>query len=148
MAASYPGNSIGFSYKQDINDTVIAQDVNAAYDEIKAIGTTLDVNPMIRGTAISTTWSSSTSSWDTVRARLDYAENGINKANTFLVSNAGGSTITSSAVGVTNLVVKAISSQTANLFEAQPVGSTTPVTYIRPDGTFFTTVVDGGGAHL
>src|SRR6476620_3921709 len=45
MVAIYPTNIRNFTYKTDFTDIVNAGDVNSAYDEIKAIETTLGTMP-------------------------------------------------------------------------------------------------------
>lgn len=103
MAASYPSAAKYFINKIDNTDTVIASDVNLAYDEITAIETTLGTTP-----AVSSTWSgtfdaTSTANWTTVAARLTNIEYGLKVAYTNRVNTAGGSTIasTSTTVGLT-----------------------------------------------
>jgi hypothetical protein len=146
--ANYPGNTVGFTTKTDITDTVVAADVNLAYGEITAIAGELGLNPSQRtsGTWSSTWTSSGNTKWTNVKLRLDNVENGAYRANLLLVSNTGGTTITPSSTSTLGLKIQAVSGQTANLFEAWKYGDPSAKTYIDKDGTFFTAVIDGGTA--
>lgn len=71
MVAVYPSAIKSFAYRQDFTELVEAADVNTAYDEIKAVQTTLGVNPnkeTIDGTAYS---------WDTVGNRITAVRQGL-----------------------------------------------------------------------
>ena len=45
MSATYPDGIVSFTPKVDHTDTIMAADVNSAYDEITAIETELGVDP-------------------------------------------------------------------------------------------------------
>jgi hypothetical protein len=60
-----------------------------------------------------------------------------NNANAFTV---GGHTITNASTTVVPLMIKAVTSQTANFLEFQPSGSTTPLTSITSAGAFVSAV--------
>ena len=100
MAAQYPASVKTFTNKVDNTDTVIASDVNLAYDEITALENTLGTTP-----ATSSTWSgtfntTSATDWTTVGARLSNIEYGLKTAYTNRVNTAGGSTIASASTTV------------------------------------------------
>jgi hypothetical protein len=151
--ANYPGTTIFFSSKVDGTDTVVAADVNSAYDEIKAISVELGLEPRLR-TAGAWAAITSSSAWTdpvgatpaTVKLRLDNIELGVRIATNNLVNKFGGSTITPSATTVVGLKLAAITSQTANLIEFSAPGSATAVTYVTPAGTLVANDLDGGGA--
>jgi hypothetical protein len=146
MTANYPGNTVSFTQKVDSVSNVNAADVNLAYEEIQAIAAELGLNPSDRTGGASTTFNDSTSSFDTVKLRLDNIETGARVANTSLVNKAGGTTITPSANSVKGLVIKGASGQTATLMEFQTSGSSTPVSYVTAAGNIYTPTIDGGGA--
>lgn len=134
MAASYPSAAKYFTNKVDNTDTVIASDVNLAYEEITAIETTLGTTP-----AVSSTWSdtfdyTSGANWTTVTGRINNLEGGLKVAYTQRVNTLGGSTIasTNTTVGLT-----ISTSGTGNLFAA---GNTV----INSSGNIVT--IDGGTA--
>ena len=151
--ANYPGSTIFLPYKVNGQDTVVAEDVNSAYDEISAIGGELGLNPRLR-TAGAWATITSTSAWTdpvgatpaNVKLRLDNIELGVRIATNNLVNKFGGSTITPSATTVVGLKLAAITSQTANLIEFSAPGSATAVTYVTPAGTLVANDLDGGGA--
>jgi hypothetical protein len=146
MAANYPGNTVSFTQKVDAVSNVNAADVNVIYDEVKAIADELGLDPSDRSGSASGTFDGSTSSFGTVKLRLDNIETGARVANTLLVSNVGGSTILASSASVKGLVIKAAASQSANLMEFQTNGSSTPVSYVTAAGNIYTPTIDGGGA--
>jgi len=115
MAASYPAAAKYFTNKVDNTDTVIASDVNLAYDEITAIETTLGTTPAVSSTWSGTFDSTSAANWTTVTGRLENIEYGLKVAYDQRVKTNGGSTIasTSTTVGLT-----ISTSGTGNLFAA------------------------------
>ena len=144
--ANYPGSVVSFTNKIDYTDAVVAADVNVVYGEVAAIALETGLNPSQRSSGTwSTTWTSSgNAKWTDVKTRIDNVENGAYRANYFLVSNAGGTTITPSSTSTTGLVITAISGSTANLFEARAFGSSDAVTYIDKNGKLTTYNIDGG----
>lgn len=146
--ATYPDSTaLNLGTLRDGVDTVVASNVNTVYRETEAIAVVLGANPNTRTAPWATSpFDNSSQAFTTLKMRLDNVENGANFAYTYLVNKAGGTTITPSAAGVVGATVKATSGQTANLMEFQTSGSSTPVSYFKPDGTFFTPVIDGGSA--
>ena len=137
MTAQYPSAVKSFTTKVDFTDTVLAEHVNSLQDEVNSIEATL-------GTSVKTGsgWVGSfdliTTSWNTLKDRIANIEYGIKSVyDRTAVSPDGGSTIASTSTGTTSLVIKAISSQSANLIEFQKSDSTV-VTKVQPDGTIFT----------
>jgi hypothetical protein len=148
VAVKYPDNIVSFTNKVDVTDAVVANDVNVVYAEVVAIAAELGLKPSQRTNSTwNTTWTSSgNTKWLDVKSRLDNVEDGANRANTFLVSNAGGTTIVPGSASTVGLKVTSATSQTANLFEARANGATDPTTLIDKDGKFITLVIDGGSS--
>lgn len=144
--ATYPDNKIIFDTVENGVDTVQASHVNLGYAEIEAIEGILGTNPSTRSGGWSATQLVvSSTTFSTVKLRLDNVENGAYYAQTYLVNNTGGTTITPSGDAVKGLVVKARASQTAKLMEFQ-LSDATVVSYFDKDGTFYTPTIDGGSA--
>lgn len=118
---TYPNAIKIFDRKVDLQDLVVAQDVNQVYDEVEAIETQLGAG----GVITSGTWGTSgsfttnTTSWSGLNSRLQNIENGLYTSFTFRVKTDGGSTITPSAASVVGLNIKATAGQTANLLEVR-----------------------------
>ncbi len=136
MTAAYPASVKSFTTKVDFSDTVLAEHVNSLQEEVNALQSNI-------GTLIKTGsgWVGSvdfiTTNWNTLKDRLANIEYGLKDVYDEYVSNVGGSVITSSAIGVKSLVVRARASQTANLVEFQTSASAV-VTKVLPDGTIQT----------
>ncbi|CAB4123524.1 hypothetical protein UFOVP46_33 [uncultured Caudovirales phage] len=124
MAANYPSSVTTFTKKVDLLDLVVAADVNSVYDEVTAIETVIGALP-----ATSAGWSgsfdSATTSWTTLRDRIQNIEFGTYTAFTDRVSKSGGTTITSSANGTVSLAIQAKSGQTADLLQVKNSSGTT-----------------------
>ena len=131
MAALYPAGTQTFNYRTDLTDYVMANDVNVAYAEIAAIENTLGSNPQ-NSLGYSGTFSTSTTDWGTVAARIQNLEYGTSVGVLARVSTLGGSTITSSGSTI-GLTIASVG--TGNLFVA---GNTT----INNAG--YIAVIDGG----
>lgn len=102
MPADYPLLVHSFSPRQDLVDTVIADNVNALQYEVAAVQTVLgssanNTNPLISN--FSGTWSTATTTWGTVGARLLNIEAGLVNGvpNVPYVLKTGGSTITTAS---------------------------------------------------
>jgi len=137
VTAQYPSTVKSFTTKVDFTDTVLAEHVNSLQDEVNSIESNL-------GTSIKTGsgWVGSfdliTTSWNTLKDRIANIEYGIKSVyDRTAVSPSGGSTIQSTLTSTTSLVVKAVSSQSANLIEFQKSDSTV-VTKVQPNGTIYT----------
>jgi hypothetical protein len=146
VAAKYPTEVKRWTSRKDLVDLVVADDVNTAYDEITAIEDELGSG----GVKTSPTWGSSsftsgTTVWDNLKARLANIENGVYTAFNQRVATTGGSTIQSTGNSVVSLTVKAKTSQTANLIEVKN-SSDTVVASVSTAGTLFATKIDGGTA--
>jgi hypothetical protein len=72
MPAVYPTNKVNFTRKVDLQDLVVAADINSAYDEIEAIQATLGLLPALQGST----------NWGTVKARLENIESVLGTAIT------------------------------------------------------------------
>lgn len=116
MAAAYPNTVQSFSVKQDFVTTVDAADPNSIQDEVVAIETVIGTNPHVSTAPASTgTFVATSVTYASLAARLANIEQGIvGDTHVHYMKLAGGSTVTSSAVGVVGLTYKAITSQTAN----------------------------------
>ena len=136
MTAAYPSSVKSFTTKVDFTDTVLAEHVNSLQEEVNALQNNI-------GTLIKTGsgWVGSvdfiTTNWSNLKDRLANIEYGLKDVYDEYVSNVGGSVITSSAIGVKSLVVRARASQTANLVEFQTSASAV-VTKVLQDGTIQT----------
>jgi len=136
VTAAYPSSVKSFTTKVDFTDTVLAEHVNSLQEEVNALQNNI-------GTLIKTGsgWVGSvdfiTTNWSNLKDRLANIEYGLKDVYDEYVSNVGGSVITSSAIGVKSLVVRARASQTANLVEFQTSASAV-VTKVLPDGTIQT----------
>jgi len=145
VVANYPGNQVAFVPKVDLQDTVVAADVNTVYDEVTQIANTaLGTNPHIRNSAFPGSWDSSTvRTWQTgVAGRITNVENGTQLALNTLVSRNGNSTIRSLSDQV-SLKIRAQSGQTANLLLLTNA-SDTPVVTVTPAGQLTAVSIDGG----
>jgi hypothetical protein len=145
MAASYPISIKTFVAKVNLQDLVVAEDVNGVYDEVTAIETQLGAG----GVATSDTWgsytfSSATTNWGSLRLRLRNIEAGVYTAVTARVSTTGGSTVVPSSASTKGVIIKGAASQTANLLEFQNSSGT--VTGSVNAAGAFVGVVDGGTA--
>jgi hypothetical protein len=144
--ANYPSAPVSFNNRTNLVDTVDAGDVNALYDEVVAIANTVGLNPQQRAVAWATgTFSTAATTWATVDARIQNAENGVREAFTNRVLTSGGSIILPSGTSTVNLTLRAVASQTANLFEARN-SSNTVVASVTPAGTLRAVLIDGGSA--
>lgn len=148
MPAKYPDNIVSFTNKVDVTDAVVANDVNVVYAEVVAIAAELGLKPSQRTNSTwNNTWTSSgNTKWLDVKSRLDNVEDGAHRANTYLVNNTGGTTITPASASTRGLVITGVSSQSANLFEARAYGSSDPVTLIDPTGKLIALTIDGGSS--
>lgn len=117
---TYPLAIKSFDRKVNLQDLVIAEDVNSAYDEIETIERQLGVGGVITsGTWGASTFSTSTVNWTSLKLRLQNIENGVWYAHEQRVKTTGGSTVTPSSAGTVGLNIKAASGQTANLLEVR-----------------------------
>jgi hypothetical protein len=144
MAANYPSSIKVWQPKVNLADLVIAEDVNTVYEEIESMQRQLGVGA--GGLTTSGEWgasgdfNSTTTSWGSLRARIQNMENGI----FYAASRRGGSVITPSGAAVTGLTVKAATGQTANLLEIRNA-SNQLVSSFNSSGNLIGTI-DGGTA--
>lgn len=123
MTASYPASVKSFTTKVDFTDTVLAAHVNDLQDEVNSIEATVGAS-IKTGSGWVGAFDQITSSWNTLKDRINNIEYGLNTAFNNHVSKVGGSVIIPSGAAVKGLVIKAASSQTANLLEFQDSSST------------------------
>lgn len=80
MAANYPNTTVTFGTRRvDLQDLVMAADVNSLYDEVEAIAQYLGYLPHVSPVWGSGSFNSSTTSWGSAKARLDNLEYGLYK---------------------------------------------------------------------
>lgn len=145
MVASYPGANPTLPLNQ-VNgvDIVDADDVNLIYDELKAVASTLGLNPQNRSAAWSSnSYSTASTNFSTVGARIKNVEDGVQVITGKAVTTDGGRTILPAGTSTVNLGLKAQTSQTANLLEVRNSADTL-VTAINAAGNIVT--IDGGSA--
>ena len=110
MTTGFPNAVYPYTARVDLQDTVVANDVNSLQQEVRALETGLGVpsdgfagSVLVSNFTSSTSFNTSTTSWNTLAQRLANIENGLiyGVGNAPYVSKAGGSIIlTSSAGGV------------------------------------------------
>lgn len=123
MTASYPSSVKSFTTKVDFTDTVLAAHVNDLQDEVNSIEATVGAS-IKTGSGWVGAFDQITSSWDTLKDRINNIEYGLYTSYNNHVSKVGGSVIIPSGSSVKGLVIKAASGQTANLLEFQDSSST------------------------
>lgn len=134
--ADYPASLPAFDEKFDYRTIIFADHVNKLQNELSATQTTLGANVLVSSGWVGS-FDTATTTWSTVKARLQNIEYGLKKAYDERVNTAGGSTVTPSAVGVIGLIFKAITSQTSNLTEWRNV-SNSVISYVDKDGEIYT----------
>ena len=136
MTAAYPASVKSFVTKVDFADTILAEHVNSLQEEVNALQANL-------GTLIKTgsgwvgEFDQITSSWDTLKDRIENIEYGLGEVYNDYVSLSGGSVILSSANSTVGITVKAKTSQTANIANFKN-SSDSVVTYVNASGHIFT----------
>ena len=146
MASLYPNFPVVFSPKVNLEDTVIAEDVNRLYEEVTAIANVTGLTPQTRSTAwTSGTFDTSTTTYSSVGERIRNTENGTYIVYNDYVSKSGGTTIVSSGTSVVNLSLKLRSSQTANMLELKDT-SDAILASVSAAGTLRAVLIDGGSA--
>lgn len=133
MPASYPASVKTFTRKRDLLDIVLAADINLVYDEVTATQTTLGSQAQLTPSWTAGTFDSSTTTWSSVKARIQNIEYGVYTAFTDRVKSSGGSAILPDNTSTVNLTLRARLSQTADLFRAENSASST-ITKINSSG--------------
>jgi hypothetical protein len=119
MPASFPASVKTFTRKRDLLDIVLAADINLVYDEVTAIQTALGATPQITPSWTAGVFTSSTTSWSSVKARIQNIEYGVYAAFTDRVKSSGGSIILPDDTSTVNLTLRAKLSQTADLLRVE-----------------------------
>lgn len=119
--ASFPTSNRTFTAKVDVSDTVYADHINVLQEEVRALSTSLNGEPVVTNVLTSTytgTFTSATTTWTSLSSRLLNIEAGLvnGVANAVYVKKAGGDTI-QPASGIVALAVKNTTG-TADLFQA------------------------------
>lgn len=118
---TYPTSIKQFDRKVNLQDLVVAEDVNSAYDEIETIERQLGAGGVIT-TGVwgnSGAFSTATSTFSSLAARLQNIENGVYFAHEQRVKTTGGSTVIPEDASTVGLNIRATSGQTANLLEVR-----------------------------
>ncbi len=134
--ADYPTSIPTFDEKFDYRTVIFADHVNKLQNELLATQNTLGSGVLTSSGWVGT-FSTTSTTWATLKARLQNMDYGIEKAFNERVNTRGGSTITSSTVSVVGLVFQAIASQTAPLTEWKNSGGTV-VSYVTDEGELHT----------
>ena len=107
MAAQYPVSVRNYDAKVDLVDIVVADNVNSLQEEVRAIETNLGVSSNGTSPFISTfsgTWSTATTSWGTLGARLLNIEaglvSGLGATAPYVVKTGGSQILTATNVGL------------------------------------------------
>ena len=136
--ATLPNKSAG--------DVVQSSNVNLAYAEIIAITNAVGTTPGTSGPwGSSGTFTTGTTVWGSLNARVQNIENGLYSINSAYVSKNGGSVILPSSGNSIGLVIQAQNPQSVSLQEWQANGGT-PVASISAAGAFKALSIDGGTA--
>ena len=144
MAANYPSSIKVWEPVVNLQDLVVAEDINTVYEEVEAMQRQLGVGA--GGLTTSGEWgasgdfNSTTTSWGSLRTRIQNIENGV----FFATSRRGGSVITPSGSAVVGLTIRAATGQTGNLVEVRN-SSNQVVSSFNSSGNFIGTI-DGGTA--
>lgn len=77
MAANYPSSPVSFSRRVDLENLVLAVDVNQLYDEVEAFASTFGLSPNISANWGSGAFNGVTTSWSTVKERIQNLEHGL-----------------------------------------------------------------------
>lgn len=134
--ADYPSSTPTFDTKVDYVSVVFADHVNKLQTELLATQTTLGTG-VLASSGWTDTFDQVTSTWGSVKARLNNIEYGLDTAYNNRVSTDGGSTVESSATTVVNLKFKAISSQTSDLVQFAN-SSNSVISKVGSDGFLYT----------
>jgi hypothetical protein len=149
--AFYPETLTTFTHRLDLVDVVRALDVNRVYDELGAISADLGAGTMsangLKATVLSTasgaTMNTTATTFSGLSARLGNIEVGAYHGYLNRISTRGGSTLTSSAVGVIGLIVKALPNQTSNFFEFRDKDDNV-LAKVTSSGSFVSSKISGG----
>jgi hypothetical protein len=142
----YPARVKAWTARRDLQDLVVAADVNTIYDEVTAIEQNLGAG----GVAISPTWGGTsfdytTTTWNNLHDRINNIESGVFTAYTDRVNTDGGSAIVPLTNSTTGLTIKAASGQTANLLEFRD-SSNSLIASVSASGALNASYIDGGTA--
>lgn len=135
--ANYPTSIFNYAANAQVDgtDTVNAADVNKAYDEISAIETNVGTAPKSRVNSWGTgTFSTASTTYDSLAARVENAENGVYTVNSNYVTRQGGAEITPSAANVVGLTLTPAVSQSAVLLSANGHDIINSAGYLVIDG--------------
>jgi hypothetical protein len=107
MVASYPTTVRDYSARTDLVDIVVADNVNSLQEEVRAIETALGVSTTGTSPLVSTfsgTWSSATTAWGTLGARLLNIEaglvSGLGANSPYVIKTGGSQVLTATNVGL------------------------------------------------
>ena len=135
MPATYPTSVQTFTTKQDFVDTVVAEHVNRIQNEVSAIETSVGT-AILTGSGWVGSFDQVTSTWNTLKDRINNIEYGLGSLYGDAVRMSGGSTIQSSTTSTVSLIVKAKASQTADFIQFQNSSGST-VSKVDSSGNFY-----------
>jgi hypothetical protein len=142
---AYPDAIKYWVRRQNRQDLVVAEDVNTIYDEVENIEKHLGQG----GVTTSDAWNGAnalvkSTTWTSLKTRLQNIENGLFFAHDQRVKTTGGSTVTPSSAAVTGVVVAGASGQTADLLRVE---SSSGTSFLKVSGSGAVTItIDGGTA--
>ena len=125
-----------FTTKTNFTDTILAGHVNDLQGEVTAIESNLGTSLNVSGGFVGS-FDQITTTWSTLKDRIQNIEYGLGTAYNTSTSTLGGSTIESSTTSTTSLAIKAKASQTANLLELQTSDGTV-VSKVDASGNIYT----------
>ena len=125
-----------FSTKVNFTDTVLAAHVNDLQAEVTSIEQSIGSTPTV-GAGWVGTFDQVTTSWNSIKDRIQNIEYGVIAAYNNNVSTQGGSTIQSTLATRISLIIKAKSDQSVNLLEFQTSNGTI-VTKVDQTGDIYT----------
>lgn len=125
--ASFPTSNRTFTAKVDVSDTIYADHINVLQEEVRALSTSLNGEPVVTNILTSTfggSFSTATTAWTSLSGRLLNIEAGLVNGvpNAPYVRKAGGDTI-EPASGTTALILKTAGG-TADLFVTRDASNT------------------------
>jgi hypothetical protein len=118
MPAVYPSSVKPFDPKVDFTQVVVAEHINTLQDEVQSVESYIGTMPHVSagyGAGVGT-FTTGTTTWSTLAARVQNLEYGINAdVHTQYLKFTGGDTIQSSNSTVVGLNIQGFTSQTADL---------------------------------
>jgi len=147
MTAVYPNQIRNYVARTDLVDTVIADNVNSLQEEVKAIETVLGSAATTQNPLVSTyggTWTTATSTWNTVADRLANLEAGVLSRVSASAVTAAGDLLIGSGVGTISRIALGTNGQVLTSNGTTAVWSSLPGLVSQTNGTVTTASVSSG----